>query len=109
RPRLPSAALPDGFGPSTDLTAASLPGLLPATIYAIDLDPELSAPGFKGAKGKLLALPVRFTTTAGLQGPMQTASLFGNAPPVAPEPIAKSIKPKPGISGLHPHPFEDPA
>jgi hypothetical protein len=110
RPRLPSDALPEGFAPSTDLAqAATLPGLLPATIYAIDLDPDLAAPGFKGVKASQLTLPVRFTTTAGLAGPLFTASLYANAPPIPPQPIAKSIKPKPGITGLHPNPFEDPA
>ena len=110
-PRLPSSALPSGFGPQSDNESdASLPGLLPETVYSIDVSiggPN-SIPNLTKV-AKSVVLPVKFQTMPTLQGDFAIKAYYNNAPSKAAEVKKKKIKPTPGIDELYPNPFEDTA
>lgn len=108
-PRLPTGPLPESYSPTSDVANdLSLPGLLPATIYRIDL-PIDTPTAIANLKGSKVALPLSFSTKAAVAGPQLVSSLFSNAPQKAPKVKADKIKPKPGTSGLFPNLFGDPA
>jgi hypothetical protein len=108
-PRLPTGPLPESYSPTADVVNdLSLPGLLPATIYRIDL-PIDTPTAIANLKGSKFALPLSFSTKAAVAGPQLVSSLFSNAPQKAPKVKTDKIKPKPGTSGLFPNLFGDPA
>ncbi len=103
-PRLPVAEIGAAFGPASNPTTdASLPGLLPATRYDIDVD--LAADGITNLKKVKhgLALPITFTTS---DDPARWFANVGSAPP---KDKPSGAKPDDGAQGVHPNTFADPA
>lgn len=105
-PRLPTGALPDSFGPTTDIAAnASLPGLLPGTTYQISL--ELAGGNAIKNYSKTspnVSLPVLFTTAPTSVGSIGTAGYYAFATTTAPKLLKKNgVLPKTKTTGLHPN------
>ena len=110
-PRLPTAPLPDDFGPFSDNESdASLPGLLPGQSYRIDVIVGVDG-GVKNLDGvkKKVSLPIDFQTQPAIDGAQETALYFGNASDKPPKLKKNKTTPKPGTKGLYPNPFTDPA
>ncbi len=109
RPRLPTGPVPDGFAPGTDIaTDSSLPGLLPDTIYRIEV-PQKTPNSITNLTGSDVVLPLAFTTKPAVAGPLLVPSLFSNAPSKAPKVAKAKLKPKAGTSGISPNLYTDPA
>ena len=110
-PRLPTSALPTHFGPLSDNAGdASLPGLLPATTYRIDvkLDVDDAVKNLSKVSHKL-TLPIPFTTVDVSAGSGAISIYFANATDKPPKLKKNKIKPKPGLDALHPNTFDDPS
>jgi len=104
-PRLPTVPLSSAFTATSDISGnEGLPGLLPNTIYSIDVTVGTvnSVRNLTGIKSSV-GLPVTFRTT---NIPQQ---YFSNAPQKAPKVKLKKLRPKAGASGIHPAVFQDPA
>jgi hypothetical protein len=109
RPRLPSGPVPDGFAPGTDIANdLTMPGLLPDTIYRIEVPIGTPNSIVNLTKSKVV-LPLTFTTKPAVAGPLLIPSLYSNAPNKAPKVNKDKVKPKPGATGLSPNLFSDPA
>lgn len=108
-PRLPTSSLPDGFGPTSEIAVdIGMPGLLPATLYRIDL--EIGTPNaISNLKGSKIPLPLTFTTKSAIAGDLLIESLYSNLVGKEVEVEKSKTKPKSGTSGLDPNAFSDPA
>lgn len=109
RPRLPKSEVPDGFGPGSDIASdLGAPGLLPETIYSIQV--EIGTPNsISNLTKSKVVLPLKFTTKAGTPGDQLVPSLFSNAPATPVKVDKKKLKPKDGTTGIDPNLFSDPA
>ena len=104
-PRLPTIPLTSAFTTTTDISGnEGLPGLLPDTLYRVDVtvgtvNSIRNLTGVKASAG----LPSIFRTTNIPQ------LYFANASLAAPKVKLKQLRPKAGSSGVHPAVFQDPA
>ena len=104
-PRLPTVALTSSFTTTADVAGnTGLPGLLPDTIYSIDVTVGTvnSVRNLVGIKSGAI-IPQTFRTTEIPQ------EFFGNASLASPKVKSKEIRPKAGSTGIHPNVFHDPA